>query len=78
MSHVGISSAEQAGRGDILMLERAIPIQAPRIAFDAQHGEPTPADRHIGSRVLLDQALRATKKALQFLGRLAEAGGPLS
>jgi hypothetical protein len=60
------------------MLERAIPIRPPRIAFDAQHGEPAPTDQHIGSRVLLDQALRATRKALQFLGRLAEAGGPLS
>jgi hypothetical protein len=62
----------------MLMLERTIPIHPPRIAFDGHHGEHTPADRHIGSRMLLDQALRATRKALQFLGRLTEAGGPLS
>jgi hypothetical protein len=57
------------------MLERAIPVHPPRITFD---GERTSADGHIGSHTVLDQALRAMKNALQFLGRLAAAGGPLS
>jgi hypothetical protein len=60
------------------MLERAIPIQHPRIAFDGEHGERTPAGEHSGPRAFLDQALREMKRALHFLGWLAEAGGPLS
>jgi hypothetical protein len=60
------------------MLERAIPIQHPRIAFDAQHGAHGPAGAHSGPRALLDRALHQIRRVLRFLGRLAEAGGPLS
>jgi hypothetical protein len=59
------------------MLERAIPIQHPRIAFDAR-GERAPAGERTGSSALLDRALREIKRVLRFLARLAEAGGPLS
>jgi len=71
--------AEPAGRGDIPMLERAISFQHPRIAVDdGAIAEPTPAGARIALRAFRDQAAREMKRALQFLGRLAEAGGPLS
>jgi hypothetical protein len=55
------------------MLERAIPFQHPRIVLDDQ----APGER-TGLRAFRDHAMREMKRALQFLGRLAEAGGPLS
>ncbi|MBV8920499.1 hypothetical protein [Bradyrhizobium sp.] len=60
------------------MFERAIPIHHPRIALDAAQDEPASASARARLRAFRDQAFRGIKRALRFLGHLAEAGGPLS
>ena len=60
------------------MSERAIPLQHPRIALDAAQHEPGSASMRARLRAFRRHALREIKRALRFLGRLAEAGGPMS
>jgi hypothetical protein len=66
------------GRGDILMLERAIPVPHPRIALDDERLERKPAAKRAGLRTLKNDILHALRTALRSIGRFIEAGGPLS
>lgn len=66
------------GRGDILMFERAIPVQHPRIALDEVRVDHAPAADHAGLRSFKDDVLRALRTALRSISRFIEAGGPLS
>lgn len=66
------------GRGDILMFERAIPVQHPRIALDEVRIDHAPAADRTGLRSFKDDIVRAFRTALKSISRFIEAGGPLS
>jgi hypothetical protein len=66
------------GRGDILMFERAIPAQHPRIALDKVRVDHAPAGDRAGLRSFKHDIVRTLRTALKSIGRFIEAGGPLS
>jgi len=75
---VGVRLSEPTGSGDISMLERAIPVQHPRIAFDEKLDARASSSRDATRRVSAGDALHRLRKLLRAIGEFVASGGPLS
>jgi hypothetical protein len=60
------------------MLERAIPVQHPRIAFDEKLDARTSSSRDVTRRVSASDALHRLRELLRAIGEFVASGGPLS